>query len=344
LTSIRGFGRAIASKIRKNGLTSSDFDFAHSTQDFPTGKSAVLLDKVLRLSGLKGMDLLGKETSMQSSYLKWGKVAKKNNWEKFNTKWELYLGDTTRATFNDLRAGKKTENVLFMLYNDLADFQPISLSELPKAYLEAGNLRVFYMLKTFSIKFLNAAYREANEEIVKGNYAKGMAKLAYLLALTAMAGAGADELKNFLMGREDSFSDNVVDNLIQLFLINKYAIEKGIKQDKLITNTVQGWMPPFRVADDMVADLFSIFTEKKFKGKLWRNVPVIGKLTYEHTAPAKETRLSIEKRKIYNRVRGGEKISDLRKTIEKYNKRALKAGLRSELIKYSQLNRIKRRP
>ena len=52
---------------------------------------------------------------------------------------------------------------LFVITSDLADYQPIFLSETPTGAQTAGNWRILWMLKFFSIKAVNTIRREAIE-------------------------------------------------------------------------------------------------------------------------------------------------------------------------------------
>ena len=48
--------------------------------------------------------------------------------------------------------GKITDNTKLVLFNKLLDFQPVAKSEMPQVYLENPNGRIFYMLKSFTLK------------------------------------------------------------------------------------------------------------------------------------------------------------------------------------------------
>jgi hypothetical protein len=45
-----------------------------------------------------------------------------------------------------------TDDVKMYLFMKLSQVQPLTQSEMPVGYLKNPNLRIFYMLKTFSIR------------------------------------------------------------------------------------------------------------------------------------------------------------------------------------------------
>jgi hypothetical protein len=205
---------------------------------------------------------------------------------------------------------------------------------MPAAYNKAGNLRVLYMLKTFQIKAANNIVREASQEWAKGttksklNAAKKMASLVLLLSVV---GAGADEIKDTLLGKETPFSDHVTDNMLQLALLNKYRTTKGIDEGKVISATVGNLLPPLRVADDFADTMWEILTngdDKQFK--IQKYIPMFGSTIYAR-GTGKEGTLNIERKDLYERIKetvddpGKRKavssmVRDFNKKAREYNK------------------------
>jgi diguanylate cyclase (GGDEF)-like protein len=346
IDAMKGMGQSIASLVRKQGITQQDFDFGRSQSDFSSGSLATTLDKALTWSGLKTMDIFGKETLMQTSFNKWTREAKKGNLKEFKEKWGRIFddprveGDLTAKVFEDLRKGEKSADVLYLLYSDLMDTQPIALSTLPVGYLEGGNLRLFYMLKTFSVRFLNFAYSGVKRDFERGDKAKGILRLANLMLIMGAAGAGADELKDWLMGRDsvDTFSDSVGENMLQLLMLNRYSLKQGVSKESLITSTINGWMPPFRYADDFSADVWAIAMgeEGDFKAKSLRNISY-GRLAWERTDAGREAQIKREKRELLEKAEKGTRVSDLRVQMNNHNRKALELGFKDQLVTMSQL-------
>lgn len=303
-------------------------DFTNQLREFSQGNvTAKWVEKAFQLSGLKFTDLIGKEAFMQAGYKKW---QRKENKDAFMERYEPMFGEDTKNVYRDIQLGKTTDDVMAVLLSELSDFQPITLSQQPQKYLTGGNARIFYMLKTFTLRSTSAALREGAKEINKGgakNIAKGVAKAGSILSLYAAAGAGADELKDLIRGRESSITDNTIDNLIQMFFMSKYSIDKGLQRDNLVKTIMSDLMPPVRYMDTFAADVYALASdEKEFKAKSIINAPFIGPIVYSHSAAKKASSARMMKQDILDQVRENKKSRKgaysgrLQKQIDKYNK------------------------
>ena len=71
---------------------------------------------------------------------------------------DIYIYNITKEkqqeVIQQLKDGKSTEDVDFLMFSTLLDYQPVTLSNMPVKYLEMPNGRVLYTLKTFTIKQL----------------------------------------------------------------------------------------------------------------------------------------------------------------------------------------------
>jgi hypothetical protein len=112
-----------------------------------------------------------------------------------------------------------------MLWNDLADTQPIGLSEMPERYLKMPNGRLFYAYKTFTLKQMN--YMRETLMRGEGNPAQRAANLVYFTSLFVAGNAPVDYAKDFLAGKDLDFEDNVLDNIAGVLGTNKYAFDKS---------------------------------------------------------------------------------------------------------------------
>jgi len=155
------------------------------------------------------MDTIGKEALLNAAHEKYMEDAVKNP-EKLKTKIEDIFGEETESVIEDLKAGKITDNVKLLVYSRLLDFQPAALSEMPEQYLKAGNGRVFYMLKTYTLKQFDVFRREVYNTFKNGDSQQkieAVKKLAYLSGLIVLSNAGADEIKDWMLGRETTLED-----------------------------------------------------------------------------------------------------------------------------------------
>lgn len=341
--------RSLPAIFRGDGmLTKEYFDFSHSMKDFSTNSSQYLLDKVLTYSGLKSMDLFGKEVFMQAALRRSKNMSK----QAFVDRWApMFDGNKARAAKvkDRIDAGEIGDaDVLFTLFNDLGQWQPISLSEMPAAYNQAGNLRIFYMLKSFNIKALDNLRREVVTEAKGGSKIKAATKFVYLATLLGLAGAGSDEIKDWILGRDRDFSDHFHDNLIQLTLMNRYALERGFNQGRILSSFMEGMMPPFRYADYALDDIGKfMFDRENFRAKSIQNIPGVGRIIYSRTEAGEKSELDRRKEALYSEVRSNAKGGlplfggDVRQLLGKYNTLATEVG--EAKLKYDTLKNVRKK-
>lgn len=326
-TAFKNVYRLARGEITKADIEDTSFvgaaDFTNALREFSRGKTtARVLDAVFKYSGLRYTDLIGKEAFMQAA----SKKIKRDK-QYFLDKYEVMFGADTERVHKEFLDGKRTNDTMTVLIAELSDFQPVSLSQQSQAYLQGGNMRLFYILKTFTLRATSAALREGVEEAKKGNYMMAALKPAAVLGLYAAAGAGTDELKDLLRGKTSSISDNVVDNLLQMAFLSRYTIEKGIQSDGLMKTFVNNLMPPMRYADSFISDIYAIASEdKELKWKSLQSVPMIGTIAWGRSPAGQSTYASQEKQRIMDLIKENKEkrrgaysggISDL---IQEYNR------------------------
>lgn len=245
-------------------------------------KMANLVDRVFKAIGLIGVDRVGKEALINSSVNKYMKEARENPEQLTKTLKPIFEGETLDV-INDLQNNFISENVKYLAFNEILNFQPIALSEVPQKYLTAGNGRIFYMLQTWNIKMLdvfrNEVYNEMKTDPVQG--LKNMIRLATLLMLM---NATADVIKDIMLGREIRLDDLVVDNIVKLIGFSRYTIFQ-VKREGLGSAIGQQVLPPGKLLDDVSRDTVALFTDfdENFavdKLRTPENIPIIGKLYY----------------------------------------------------------------
>lgn len=194
------------------------------------GISNKIADFAFKWSGFSRIDSLGKNVNINAS-LRINKKLAQNSPEKFKAKWSNHFGNETQAVIDELNALKLqknatlSDNVHLMLWNDLAETQPIGLSEMPKWYLDYPNGRIAYAYKTFALKQLNYM---RNTIMKEGNPVKRAANLTKFGAMFVMANTGIDTFKDFMEGKELDVEDRALDNLWSLAGTSKYATDKGL--------------------------------------------------------------------------------------------------------------------
>ena len=248
-----GWRNTSSSIFGKKRMSKSDFDFERAMGDF-TGGSSRYVDFALKWSGLKAMDLFGKDVYLEASLKKVEGMSE----QQFIDNQAHVFGDKAGEVYRKILEGDwRDENgvpdpdVQYYAFNALSNTQPISLSEMPETYLTSGQGRILYTLKTYALKQINNVIREARKPGLANKQ-----RAASLVMLLTLAGASADELKDLMLGRTTEFSDQLYDNLFKISLLSRYSLEgsrtgKGILTDLLV--------PPTGIIDYAKEDMVSLF-------------------------------------------------------------------------------------
>lgn len=281
-------GKALSKSIKKEGLTREDLYLDDIVEEFTdTSLASRAVNKVFQAVGLKFMDNMSKDTFINASYNKIKKLAEQDTPE-FRQQMDNVFGEEAGQTIQDIKDGILSANVKYLMFSELSDFQPITLAEMPEYYLNGGNLRVLYMLKSYTIKQFDIYRREcvlkmkSNDKDTRIEGIRNMVKLAFSLSLM---GAGTDLLKDLILMRKIDLSDIMIDNMIKLTGLSKYQIY-SIKQDGLADALYQAIIVPplFAPINDVSRDLWKSIAGKEdvdFKDlRIWNSIPLVGKMYY----------------------------------------------------------------
>lgn len=266
-------------------LTKEDLGIERVLEEFSDKtRSSNAVRNIFRATGLTFMDNLGKQTFIDAAYSRVMKEARKGKPE-FKEYMQQIFGDRADQVQKDLLAGEMTDEVKYILFSELSDFQPISIAEMPIGYAAGGNWRVLYMLKSYTVKMFDIYRREAYDHIGSGDpkrIVKGFTNLTSLAIALMLMGLPTDALKDFLLGRKTPIEDMVMNNILRLFGISKYQIYKG-KQDGYARTAAMTLLPPFfSITDDLVLDAKKIATGKikPEDAQALSHVPLVGKFYY----------------------------------------------------------------
>lgn len=324
-------------------ITPKDLDLSHSMKEFQSQGTAKWLDRTLKWSGLQFMDSVGKNTTMNAAI----KKAQGMSYEQFKKEYEPVLWEDTEQTFKDIKGGKNTELTRFFAFNELSNFQPVSLSEMPIAYLTGGNGRILYTLKSYNIKALNSIYRESvykwKNAKTKGEKLKVGRDVGKLITLMVLAGATADELKDWLLGKDaGTFSDSVQDNLLKLALVSRYTVDKGWKSGDIFGYILGDMLaPPTQYITAPFKDVASLFQEGKDPDFTTLKYLPWGKLPYAWFSSTGEKKDQGRlKKEIMDEYKKGASYSSIKSRMNKYNAWARKND--ESILKMSSLNRARR--
>lgn len=278
---LKAAGKAI---IGKSDVTLQDINVTKILEEFDGGQDALAryLNKGLRLTGFSAFDRLGKLTLINAKFEQLQKQARKQDKILMSKLERIFESkDDANKVMKELAAGKKTDNTLFLLYNALSNAQPISKLEVPEKYLTSNYGKTFYALKTYQLKLLDVYRNDIWHEIKNGNKLYGFKKLITLTTALVLLGTGADEIKDFILGRKSDFNDRFWDNLFRLFGFSKYTMYK-VRKEGLSRGLLAQFAPPAGVIDPLTKDIDELIR----KGELEKgtrtigNIPGVGKAYY----------------------------------------------------------------
>lgn len=277
-----GFYRTIKALASTKEVSLEDIGIDRVAQEFEdSGTTAKAVQAVFKAVGLTKLDALDKLTFINSTLARYRKLAQ-NPDDKLYASLQHIFGEQTDEVVNDLQTGVVSENVKLLLFNELADMQPITLSEMPEMYLKHPNGRIFYMLKTFTIKQYDVYRKQVFQQIASGNTVKGLTNLTRLISTMVLMGAGADFLKDLVLGRETPPEDAVVNNIARIFGFSKYQVY-SVRREGLGTAAFKTISPPYQFIDASSKDFLKAIDEGELDINDMRSVnsvPIVGKFYY----------------------------------------------------------------
>jgi hypothetical protein len=282
-----GFWNTATSVFSKNrkGLSREELGLERIGQEFvESSTSSKAVSTVFKMTGLDKIDAFGKNTLINATFNKFQEMANKNE-DALRARLEPILEQETKQTIQDIKKGEISENVKLLMFNELADMQPISLSEMPEYYLTSGNGRVFYMLKTFALKRIDIFRNECFDKIKQGNVKEGIQNLFRLSILMILCGMSKDAIINMLYGRDMDLPESFINNLLGLTgFLSKYSLYQ--LRDEGVGGFVSSVaIPPvFSIWSDLGRDIYKSLFTKKGKDisdyEVWKGLPLIGRFYY----------------------------------------------------------------
>lgn len=284
------FGAATGSREAK--LIDIGLDEVISQELSNPSKVSSALNFTLKAGAFKTFDRLGKETYINAALKKSKALARTDKGvEALRKKWGNIFGDEFESFVADLRSNSMSDNVKYYLFNEISDVQPVSLSEMPQAYLEAETGRVMYMLKSFMLKQYDIIRRNVYQEFASGNKTKAVKTMATLAAYMTAANTGTSVIKDFILGREVTPEDipaRAMWSLLGIYGINKYTSERYLQRGDIkgaVINTIVPATPiidaAFKLGKELPKDDPNIETALKA-------VPVVGPIVYNWFAGGAE--------------------------------------------------------
>jgi len=277
-------GKALAKTVTGQAeLSKEDIGIELIAEEFSDkSKTQKALQTTFKLVGLTWMDRLGKETLINSTLERlYGEA--KNPTKKFIKQINDTFGNESEQVIKDLQSETASDNVKYLLFSQLADFQPIALSEMPENYLKSGNGRIFYMLKTYTIKQFDVFRNECFIDM-KNRPAEAIGNLIRLTALIILSNGTADLIKDLILGREIDFEDYLLVNIMRLFGFSKYNYYK-FKTGGIVEGVASVVVPPFgdfigSAAKDLDRWIEGEDEIEPHQAEIIQSIPVVGKVLY----------------------------------------------------------------
>jgi len=254
------------------------------------------LNRTLKLSGFRAVDRFGKKVLMEASSTRGAKLASTPKGQKLLLKkyGEAY-GDDFPQLLNSLKNGTDDWTTDLYRWHEISDTQPVSLLELPSAYLNNPDMRIAYALKSFGLKQLTLLHNNIVKRAKKGDKLGATREALKYAAFIGVAGGTVDEAKDWMAGEGFEMSDipdNILENLTSLFFINSYSIGDIEKGDFA---AVAGGLitPPTSVLTGGIKDINREMQgipigESEAPINLIKTMPVVGRVIYDWVLGGRE--------------------------------------------------------
>jgi hypothetical protein len=315
LNTIKGLGQSFDPETIKT----LDLGIARISADYADNPSVMrkVVDFVLKANGFKAANKLMQETQLNAGFNYFKNVFTKEKGAKFDKEYS-YLksmfgvdeADRMVQAFRtkDLKEAYDDDSIGLALFERLAGTQVLSLSDMPKGYLNQPSLRAFYALKSFGLKMLQFTKDEVFSGMasgIKSIATKGLNKqnskqlgesLRNAIALSVLVGGsnyGINYFKDMIKGKiseeYQSLEERVIEAALQTFFppVNPYMFYKLEKQG-LAAGLGGLIMLPMPWLDALGADIMdygkAVDTGEEYNPFLSRilvnNIPIAGKTLY----------------------------------------------------------------
>ena len=294
---LNGYKNAFNSLPSNKQIKLKDIGIEEISPEF-TEKGALnkITGGILTATGFKTLDRFNKESFMEGARLQVKSQLENNklnadNEQRLNV---LFPNKKQRLQVEkDILEGNVSDDVSFFLFSKLLDIQPITLSNMPQRYLEMPTGRMFYTLKTFTIKQLDNFRRQGLDQAIEGFrtgdlklFTSGFTRLVHLAGLFYLMGVGADALKDLFRRRTFYLNDAAIENLYKLFGFYRFNVEQSLQKGDITDvfwNSIKPVIPIFpeigrdiKTLTSSTDNLFKFFVENYEKFRTPELIPIIG--------------------------------------------------------------------
>lgn len=315
----QGFWNSIEAMNADKSFKKEDIDMNSANTEWAnSSKTSEFLDGLLTGTGFKAVDSFFATASMEAALIR----AKKTSWGEFNKNYRHIFGNDTKQLFDDIQNGKKTKLTKEFAVIELSETRPLFPTNMPPSFLAGGEARILYALKSWNLKTANNIYRN----IRKAHREGGMPKATYVglknIAILALAGAGADAIKDLLLGNPVDLDDTVLDNLLKIVFMSRYSLGKFGKGE-FDKGLVDYFMPPLNYLKRPYQDIKNIISEDgKFTFETLKEMPAVGRVLHARFTPyGQKARLDKEREALFGLLKDATLEKDRKLMVEFHKKR-----------------------
>tara|TARA_R110000764_G_scaffold2609_1_gene11327 strand:+ start:3708 stop:6575 length:2868 start_codon:yes stop_codon:yes gene_type:complete len=268
--------------------------------------ASTALHKLFTWSGFRRVDRFGKDILLNAAYKNAKTKVKSAAGEaQLAKKYKKAFGtDDFNKLVNELKAGETSERVKLLLWSELSDAQPISLSEMPQAFLDHPNGRIAYALKSFGLKQLNLIRTKIVREFKHGSKTEATKQMARYLVLVSLAGASVKEIKDFAKGKgfnpKEIVKENMFDTVLSLAFASKYQFSSSVAKGEFLGSFLEQVVPPIPMIDSVLADSTKMYTgSREYPEDALKEVPIVGMVSYMWLGGGMEKAIEKDKKKKY---------------------------------------------
>lgn len=199
--------------------------------------SQKLLNTSLKWSGFKKVDQAMKGLGADIHYKrlqKWASAPKDSTlYKKLERKLKPAWGDAFDELVDDLKRGDMDSgNVKLAVFNEVTQIHPVDPAHMPHFYNKNPNLRWTYALKSFMARHINFMRTELIGDIRKaktaGEFKDAMQTYGTYVALFSGANMGISAFKDFVLGREVTLSDRMLESMTSTLAgVSRFQIYQG---------------------------------------------------------------------------------------------------------------------
>ena len=255
-------------------------------EEFSSGtKMTSLVDNLLEWSQFKRMDRLGKTAIVNGAWQRVQKMATTDKGvAKLRKEYGTAFGPKFEKFIDEVKNGEMTPRTKEYLFNQLAEFQPITPAQMPEKYLTSDNGRLLYTLQSFTIKQLSLIRKHIIDEAKRGNYKEAGKNLLGFALLIPPSNMLVDYGKERLLGKDPDLSDDLVrryvNNALKVFGSSEYAVSRLLKTGKFGDFVQDSFVPPLTMFDGLIKSGQEGIVNGEFDPAFFKDIPVIGKMTY----------------------------------------------------------------